>query len=435
MPHEEGSSFTAKTDADSQEMTESFGEAGIDFVLTPVDVDECEPISALSVPSPGGFFASLSSSSRHTWTASPIEPTPSTSTALEFYGVPWRKPNVRERSPPRMKPSIMQRTQSLLPEITQRPEWAPRPGLPLRAFTQPDLLHQAPRTRPSLPLREETSSSQETVRIDVSSMRSDATVERVIELTDNGSSTSGPPTALRMQSAKSPSARGENGAIELMYEYDEDYERKLNDHSDSTLDQTSLWLTAQESYLATLRSDDTADAPTTPPPTKEAFSREASPKPIISPAKSVRFAVESPEDSEKQSPRKSPKESTFVRGFKYIRESSTDSDVFVHRKERIEALDLDRRHLSDQHRKQLLGKYELGSPTRTSPKRPISEFLPNDVEDTEQKAILGKAQKERSALLQIKPVSWNLEATKLLNGGTLLTSPAGKAMFHLEEPQ
>jgi len=266
-------------------------------------------------------------------------------------------------------------------------------------------------------------------------MRSDATVKQVIELADTGSCTSGPPTALRMQGAKTPSGRGEIGAIELMYDYDEDYERKLNDHSDSTLDKTSLWLTAQESYLATLRSDDTADAPTTPPPTKEAFSREASPKSIISPAKSVRFAVESPEDSEKQSPRKSPKESTFVRGFKYIRESSTDSDVFVHRKERIEALDLDRRHLSDKHRKQLLGKYELGSPTRTSPKRPISEFLPHDVEDTEQKAILGKAQKERSALLQIKPVSWNLEATKLLNGGTLLTSPAGKAMFHLEEPQ
>ncbi|KAK3076534.1 hypothetical protein LTS18_012750, partial [Coniosporium uncinatum] len=289
-------------------MMESFGDAGIDFVLTPVDADECEPISALSVPSPGGFFASLSSNSRHTWAASPIEPTPSTSTALEFYGVPWRKPNVRERSPPRMKPSITQRTQSLLPEITQRPEWAPRPGMPLRAFTQPELLHQAPRTRPSLPLREETSSSQETVRIDVSSMRSDATVERVMELTDNGSSTSGPPTALRMQSAKTPCARGESGAIELMYEYDEDYERKLNDHSDSTLDKTSLWLTAQESYLAALRSDDTADPPTTPPPTKEAFSREASPKSIISPAKSVRFAVESPEDSGKQSPRKSPKE-------------------------------------------------------------------------------------------------------------------------------
>lgn len=48
------------------------------------------PISALSVPSPGGFFASLQSSARHTWTIPKQEESvPNTSTAENFYGVPW----------------------------------------------------------------------------------------------------------------------------------------------------------------------------------------------------------------------------------------------------------------------------------------------------------------------------------------------------------
>ncbi|PNS18543.1 DnaJ subfamily C member 3 [Sphaceloma murrayae] len=48
-----------------------------------------EPVSALSVPSPGGFFASLHVSARQTWCGS-TPPPPSTSTAEQFYGVPWR---------------------------------------------------------------------------------------------------------------------------------------------------------------------------------------------------------------------------------------------------------------------------------------------------------------------------------------------------------
>ncbi|KAF1959232.1 hypothetical protein CC80DRAFT_545607 [Byssothecium circinans] len=48
------------------------------------------PISALSVPSPGGFFSSLQSSARHTWSIPKRdESAPNTSTAEHFYQLPW----------------------------------------------------------------------------------------------------------------------------------------------------------------------------------------------------------------------------------------------------------------------------------------------------------------------------------------------------------
>ena len=50
------------------------------------------PVSALSIPSPGGFFSSLGSSARHTWSlpARTEESVPNTSTAENFYQVPWK---------------------------------------------------------------------------------------------------------------------------------------------------------------------------------------------------------------------------------------------------------------------------------------------------------------------------------------------------------
>ncbi|RAR00043.1 hypothetical protein DDE82_007645 [Stemphylium lycopersici] len=58
------------------------------------------PISALSVPSPGGFFSSLQSTARHTWSIPKRdESIPNTSTAERFYNLPWQKENRRNTSP------------------------------------------------------------------------------------------------------------------------------------------------------------------------------------------------------------------------------------------------------------------------------------------------------------------------------------------------
>jgi SAM-dependent methyltransferase len=52
------------------------------------DSDADDELSALSVPSPGGFFASLDDSIRKTWSGT--DPVPNTGVAAEFYGVPFR---------------------------------------------------------------------------------------------------------------------------------------------------------------------------------------------------------------------------------------------------------------------------------------------------------------------------------------------------------
>lgn len=59
------------------------------------------PVSALSVPSPGGFFSSLHSTARHTWSVPKRdESIPNTSTAEKFYSLPWafQQSNITQRA-------------------------------------------------------------------------------------------------------------------------------------------------------------------------------------------------------------------------------------------------------------------------------------------------------------------------------------------------
>lgn len=49
-----------------------------------------EPVSGISIPSPGGFFSSLGTSARHTWSIPKAEDLmPTTTTAEKFYSLPW----------------------------------------------------------------------------------------------------------------------------------------------------------------------------------------------------------------------------------------------------------------------------------------------------------------------------------------------------------
>jgi len=339
--------------------------SGINLMVTPVGDGLDDPLSALSIPSPGGFFSSLGENVRHTWCTSPAE-MPSTSTAESFYNLPWKR-------------------------------------------------------------------------------RSSEAVEQIIEvkrITDDNL-TDGPPTARRIVPVSSEVEEiTEIRITDSDFEYNEDYDIELQQSGIANIDRTGVWLSSQESYLATLRETSLMDEPRTP--SSKAHSRESSLLEIVaSPTKSVRFAdavFDSPSKSSHKtpSPKSSPKPtlkpaqklSTFVEGFQHVRENSHKSDVFVHRRTRAEALRLDLQCLTRSHCDQLLGKFELNDPLRPSPMRPISHFYQSD-DSSEQKEMINKAQKERRALDQIKPVSWNLEATKMLNGGGLLTSPCGKAFSRI----
>ena len=63
--------------------------------MTPLSQMSDYSISQLSIPSPGGFFASLDSNTRYTWCVGGSHPTsaapPSSTTAEQFYNCPWNK--------------------------------------------------------------------------------------------------------------------------------------------------------------------------------------------------------------------------------------------------------------------------------------------------------------------------------------------------------
>ena len=63
--------------------------------VTPMSQASDYSISRLSIPSPGGFFSTLGSNARHTWSFAGTNPTstlpPSSAVAEQFYNCPWQK--------------------------------------------------------------------------------------------------------------------------------------------------------------------------------------------------------------------------------------------------------------------------------------------------------------------------------------------------------
>jgi SAM-dependent methyltransferase len=196
-------------------------------------------------------------------------------------------------------------------------------------------------------------------------------------------------------------------------EYNENYSRQIRESSAINIDRTASWLQAigGEDEIETVveaRPQPQASLPATP-----------------SSARSVRFAPGGqisniPEEEEVEE-----RDSTFVLGFQHLQNNKNRSDAFIHRKTRTEKLRLDRKCLFTSHVNALEGKYNLCSPPQVITARSDSELAVVE-EETSEKIAIATAVRQQSALEQITPVSWNVEATKFLNGGTLLTSPTGK---------
>jgi SAM-dependent methyltransferase len=98
-PNRRGSNATAP--GEMQQVTRPFLGLTIPSSTTQRNSSSETPVSALSVPSPGGFFSSLHSTARHTWSIPKREDiTPNTSTAENFYHLPWhsRRNTVAEQT-------------------------------------------------------------------------------------------------------------------------------------------------------------------------------------------------------------------------------------------------------------------------------------------------------------------------------------------------
>lgn len=320
-----------------------------------------DELSALSVPSPGGFFSSLDSSlARKTWAGgdAPL----ATSTATEFYGVPFRS------------------SESGLPTSTATSfygvPWASRPENPVEhtvAVASPLSEKQDPITA-----RRGVFSPTEAI----------TEVEEIDETYDD---------ALKQTAAVNIDR------TQLWLSTQKAYIENLCSE-DEVID------SFKDVEGAVPR---TPDQPTPP-------STNSSPQS----KKSVRFAEDdSPVSEEKAKKRISPiHDGTFWAGFKHAKRSQRARDVFQHRQMRAEAEHVRRNSAGKQHAEQLQGKFELTLTERPAPARPVSSFLPTAAED-EKKEIIARAERERQALEQIQPSAWHLSAQKEIHGGSLLTSP------------
>ncbi|KAF2436485.1 hypothetical protein EJ08DRAFT_684798 [Tothia fuscella] len=340
--------------AEMREVDEQRPQLGLNVNLTPADADASE-LSALSVPSPGGFFSTLEPSTRHAWLPTPVEQ-PTTCIAENFYGVPWA---------------------------------------------------------------------------DVSA----APLSQVVELEYDDNNTEGPPTArwappLTPKSASldlSSNTVTDLQETEIIFdpaEYKETYQEELREVSTANIDRTALWLQNQGSF-SDESDDESSSGPLSAPSISSKRTSMFSIDSVLppTPSKSVRFNIESPilEQPEEDN---AVEDETFVQSFEHMEHTRQASDAFIHRKTRAEALRLDRKCLFTSHVNRLESKWVVHSEDDKKALRPTSDFFTGEI--APESDAIAIATRERRALEQVKPVAWNLEATKMLNGGTLLTSPTGK---------
>jgi SAM-dependent methyltransferase len=323
-------------------------------VLSEDQLDRSE-LSALSVPSPGGFFSTLEPITRNAWLP-PSEETPSTSIAERFYNVPWAS-------------------------------------------------------------------------------RAEDTLEQVVEFDYEDNVTEGPPTARYLPLASPRHSHGNNiQTTEITIdptEYKETYQDEIRAVSTANFDRTTRWLESQDDF----DGDDLAigNGPLSAPlPSKRGSFASIQSMLPPTPSKSVRFAIESPiEESVEEAEDIVVKEPIFVQSFEHLNQKSKVADAFVHRKTRTERLRLDRSCLFSSHVDNLEGKFEIGQEAQVTSNRPTSDFFTGEVQEEDRSVSI--AVRERRAVEQVRQISWNLEATKMLNGGTLLTSPTGKLMPNIHD--
>ena len=324
--------------------------------------DADDELSALSVPSPGGFFASLNSSvARHTWSTN--EPTPNTSTATEFYSVPFRSSGLSTSTA------------------------ASFYGVPWRQ-------------RPENPI-------EHTVSIVSSDSQQDPITARKVVFSPADVITEVDEIDESYDDVLQQTATANLNRTQLWLSAQSEYMKAVCEESD-----------VAGSF------EDVEDAvPKTPEQTSPLSAGVSPSKKSVRFADAVVNATDIRKPPEVGKKRISPiHDGTFWEGWRHTKRSQRARDVFCHRQARAEAEHVKRVSCQKQHVDQLKGKYEITTAERPAPSRPISTMLPSATEDSK-KEVLQRAERERQALEQMQTSSWHLAAQKEINGGKLLTSP------------
>ncbi|GAB1311383.1 Verprolin [Madurella fahalii] len=363
-------------------------------------------LSKLEIPSPGGFFSELSSASRLTWNmgSQPEDSNPPTSTTAEnFYKTPWSRSDGNVPPPP------------------------PPPPRPLHLDDLPSAIVER-----VIELPTDVNPEDLPTAIRVESTPVPVTAIRV------------PPTPKQQSEAPASEAVVEEPSSpidvnEIITEYDPDYLAKQEENALSHMGRTEMWLAAQRAYLQGIpgfsEESEAAEAsdqeeteseskPEVPPKDPITEVEQAGPK-----KKAVRFSEAVLKESV---PRSLPsklirQESAYYRAFTDAAVRTCHNDVFIHRQPRFEALQAQRISLKDAHRNQLLGKFQLSVVPQSAKKRMSTNVVRGDdnlVDDPEKL----RADKEAEALSQMSIASWQVAATKLLNGGRLISAPVAKRL-------
>jgi SAM-dependent methyltransferase len=354
--------------------------------VTPASEQSGYSFTELSIPSPGGFFASLAPRARHTWSIPTHNQPPSSAVAEGFYNLPWQRDEGEV--------------------VEQVIEWPERPQedpvTAVRDDEGPPTAIRLPCETPTRPVAHQDSPMS-------------ATFEAVQEITK----------------------------VENVYEYDEKYDHELQERAAASLDRTSVWLTAQSSYLSVLNETN----PINEIDLNEALTDVALDESVEhqdgAAKKAVRFVEGVPESISPKPPVLASKDSIYWRGFQSLRQRSGKGDGFLHRNMRFDAIQSFRLGLVDMHINCLMGKYEIVRPERPAYKGPFSQSPRKSIITSvlAEKAQFSKLEKEQLVLAQLCQPMWAMDALRCLNGGKLFTSPAGKQLArtrtlpHPEEPR
>ncbi|KAF7156684.1 hypothetical protein CNMCM5623_000357 [Aspergillus felis] len=354
-------------------------------VERPRSADDATPASALSgysfsglsIPSPGGFFASLGARARHTWSIPRTAMPPSSAIAEGFYNLPFGRDDGE-----------------VVEQIIECPERCTEEELTATYVPEgPPTAIKLPSETSSFPLGYQDSP--------------------VSPVADAVHEISRPATYCESQ------------------DRDEDYEEELKRKAMSSLDRTSVWLAAQQTYLAALRETN----PVNSLENEESDALEGvrddceQNAPGLCRKKSVRFA-ESVSEAARPPSALASKDSIYWRGFQSVLGHSTCRDSFIHRSTRFDAVQSIRSGLLSMHINCLLGNYELMRPERPPYKGPFSQAPRNSVLTSvlAEKAQFSILEKEQLVLSQLRSPMWALDALRYLNGGHLVTSPARRRL-------
>lgn len=360
-----------------QEMREIVQSPGINIRINTATEDltkgdaaeEADQLSALSVPSPGGFFSSLDSSlARHTWAGT--EPTPTTGTAVEFYGVPFR---------------------AGLPTSTAQAFY----NVPWQARPENPVEHTVALASPK--------SEYDPVTARKAVFSPTETIIEVAEIDEN------------YESVLQETASANIDRTQLWLSAQTSY----------------LEAICEEKEVVDCFRDVVGAVPSTPEQASPVSASTTSPsKKSVRFVETAGIAT--PQAA--ASPRRvSPiHDGTFWEAHQHMIRSRRARDVFAHRQARAEAVHVERASCSKKYVDQLKGQFEITDTLRPSPARPISTFLPAAADD-DRKELIAQAERERQALEQLQPSAWHLAAMKELNGGRILTSPAAESLQSTNE--